>query len=816
MAETKAKKHKIVGEDDSEVTIVPGARGEGPPQRPVLTRIPDELAVLPIRGMVLFPGTVVPLAIGREKSKRLLDSILPDQKVIAAVCQKDRDVENPSSEAIYNFGTAAMVLKLLRADEGGQTIIIHGLARIRIKQWIASEPYFRAQIAVAEEKLSPSDEIEALTVSARNLAMRVIELSPNIPDEAIVVLNNIDQPGALTDFLATNLQIDIAAKQKLLEELDVEKRLRNIGLELQHQVEILQLSQKIQDQVKARITKSQREFFLTEQLKAIQTELGQLDEKSSEVKELRKRIKAAGMGEQVESEVMRELDRLEKIPTASPEYNVIRTYLDWMTELPWSKTTEDKLDINRARRILNQDHYGLDKVKRRILEYLAVRKLAPESRGPILCFVGPPGVGKTSLGQSIARAMGRKFIRMSLGGLHDEAELRGHRRTYIGAMPGRIIQEIRKAATNNPVFMLDEVDKVGADFRGDPTSALLEVLDPAQNNTFQDHYLNVPFDLSKVLFIATANYLVPVPPALRDRMEVIEISGYTQVEKFHIARKYLVKRQLADNGLTAREAKWTDAAINRIISHYTREAGVRELERQISSVCRGVAALIAQGKARSRTVTTKLVAKMLGPRKYESELALRTSTPGVATGLAYTPTGGEIIFIEATAYEGKGVLTLTGHIGEVMKESVQAAFSLVKSRMEDLPITPKELAKTDIHVHVPAAAVPKDGPSAGVAMFTALSSLLMKRAVRADIAMTGEITLRGLVLPVGGIKEKVLAAKRAGIQAVILPQRNKNDLVDVPPDVRKELKLHFVRNVDDVLKIALVRPKRSKRTRRPK
>ncbi len=815
MAASKANKPKIVDEGDSEITITPGAKREESPDQRALPAIPDEVAVLPIRGMVLFPGTIVPLAIGREKSRRLLDSALPDQKVIATVCQKRRDVDDPKIKDLYDFGTAAIVMKLLRTDEGSQTIIVHGLARVRIKRWIANEPYFRAEIAIVEEKVSHGDQIEALTVNARNLARRVIELSPNIPDEAIVVLNNIDQPGALTDFLATNLQIDIVAKQRILEELNVEQRLRKIGLELQHHVEILQLSQKIQDQVKARITKSQREFFLNEQLKAIQAELGQVDEKTAEVQGLHEKIKAAGMGKQVESEAMRELGRLEKIPSASPEYNVIRTYLDWMTELPWSKSSEDKLDINRARRILNRDHYGLDKVKRRILEYLAVRKLAPGSRGPILCFVGPPGVGKTSLGQSIARAMGRRFIRMSLGGLRDEAELRGHRRTYIGAMPGRIIQEIRKSATNNPVFMLDEVDKVGADFRGDPTSALLEILDPAQNNTFQDHYLNVPFDLSKVLFITTANYLTPVPPALRDRMEVIEISGYTQGEKFHIARRYLLKRQLADNGLTARQAKWPDAAIHRIIADYTREAGVRELERQISAVCRGVAALIAQGKARSRTVTAKLITEMLGPRKYESELALRTSMPGVATGLAYTPTGGEIIFIEATAYDGKGLLTLTGQIGDVMKESVQAAFSLVKSRMEGLPITPGQLAKTDIHVHVPAGAVPKDGPSAGTAMFTALTSLLMKRPVRADVAMTGEITLRGLVLPVGGIKEKVLAAKRAGIQGVILPQRNQKDLVDRPPDARKELKFHFVRNVDDVLEAALVKAKRSKRVRQP-
>ncbi len=514
------------------------------------------------------------------------------------------------------------------------------------------------------------------------------------------------------------------------------------------------------------------------------------------------KIDSAGMPPTVKSEALREVSRMETIPAMSPEYNVIRTYLDWMTELPWSKATKDDMDVKRAKRILNEDHYNLDKVKRRILEYLAVRKLAPESRGPILCFVGPPGVGKTSLGQSIARALGRKFIRMSLGGMRDEAELRGHRRTYIGAMPGRIVQEIRKAGTNNPVFMLDELDKVGADFRGDPTSALLEVLDPAQNNTFQDHYLNVPFDLSKVMFIGTANIMGTVSAALRDRMEVIELPGYTQREKLRIAEKYLVPRQLQENGLTASQARWAAPALRKIIADYTREAGVRELERQIGSVCRAVAAAIAGGEAKTRKVTPQLVAKMLGPRKYESELAQRTSMPGVATGLAYTTAGGEIIFIEATAYPGKGGMILTGQIGDVMRESVQAAFSLVKSRAPWFNLDPAKLSRTDVHVHVPAGAVPKDGPSAGVAMFTALTSLLTSRAVRPDVAMTGEITLRGLVLPVGGVKEKVLAAKRAGIKTVVLPERNRKDLVDVPSDARSGLDFQFVNNVDDVLKLA--------------
>jgi len=803
---------KVTSDEEPEIIIQPGGAPSSSPQGQDVS-IPEEVAVLPVRNVVLFPGTVVPLAIGREKSRRLINDALPDQKIIVTICQKDAQVEDPATEDLYTIGTAAMVLKLLRMGEGNQTIIVHGLMRVQVEQWLATEPFFRARVRVLTEQAQQGTETEALMLNARNLARRVIQLLPNIPEEAAVVLNNIDQPGALADFMASNLQLDIPAKQKLLEKMDVNERLRQVAIELQHQLEILELSNKIQNQVRSNIDKTQREYFLQEQLKAIQKELGQIDEKSAEIEQLREHIDAAGMPEPVKAEAVRELGRLERIPTVSPEYNVIRTYLDVITELPWSKSTADKLDVNRARRILNEDHYDLEKVKRRILEYLAVRKLSPASRGPILCFVGPPGVGKTSLGQSIARALGRRFIRMSLGGMRDEAELRGHRRTYIGAMPGRIIQEIRKAGTNNPVFMMDELDKVGADFRGDPTSALLEILDPAQNNTFQDHYLNVPFDLSKVMFIGTANYIVPVPPALRDRMEVIELPGYTRQEKLQIAKKYLVMRQLSENGLKAPQAKWTEAALERVIADYTREAGVRELERQIGTVCRSIAAMVASGKARSRTVTPQLVARILGPRKYESELALRTSSPGVATGLAYTTVGGEIIFIEASAYPGKGLLMLTGHIGDVMKESAQAAFSLLKSRAESFNLKPEQLNKTDIHVHVPAGAVPKDGPSAGVAMFTAITSLLTGKSIRPDVAMTGEITLRGLVLPVGGIKEKILAARRAGIATVVLPQRNRKDLADVPRDAREEMKFIFARTVDDVLAAAMAdsRPRRGRR-----
>jgi len=811
------KKRPSIHQDDNtaQIAIQPGRAAPKVAQAQTQeVHIPTEAAVLAVRNVVIFPGTVVPLGLARERSKRLLDDVLPDQKVIVTVCQRDPDVDVPGPEDVYDMGTAVMVLKLLRMEEGNQSLVVHGLTRVRVVEWLVREPYLRARIEVAQESEEHSTEVDATMVTVRNLATRIVQMSPNIPDEAVVVLNNISEPGPLVDFLASNLQAELAEKQELLEELDVKERLRKVNVLLQRQVELLELSNKIQDEVKANIDRSQREYFLQEQLKAIKAELGQTDEKTAEIADLRSRVEEAGMSEAARTETLREVHRLERLPTVSPEYNVIRTYLDVMVELPWSISTEDKLDVRRAEEILNEDHYDLEKVKRRILEYLAVRKLAPQSRGPILCFVGPPGVGKTSLGQSIARALGRRFIRMSLGGMRDEAELRGHRRTYIGAMPGRIIQELRKAGTNNPVFMLDELDKVGADFRGDPSSALLEILDPAQNNTFQDNYLNVPFDLSRALFIGTANYMAPVPPALRDRMEVIELPGYTEQEKLHIAMKYLVPRQLENNGLRRGQAKWRESAVRRIISNYTREAGVRELERQIGTVCRSVAAMIAGGRAKSRTITPKFVQDVLGPTKYESELPLRTSVPGVATGLAYTPTGGEIIFVEATSYPGKGTLTLTGQIGDVMRESVQAAFSLLKSRAKQMGLDAQRLVRTDIHVHVPAGAIPKDGPSAGVAMFTALTSLMTGRSVRADVAMSGEVTLRGLVLPVGGVKEKVLAAKRAGIRKVILPRRNEKDLPDVPEEARKQLQFTFVDSVDDVLRAALDSQPRSKRGKR--
>ena len=816
MARERSDNPPIVSDDEPEIVIVGGAgpaSADGDETR--RPPIPTDAAILPVRNMVIFPGTVVPLTIGRAKSRTLVNDVLPDQKIIVAVCQKRPEVDDPGPGDLYTCGTAIMVLKLLRLEDGNQSIIAHGLARVSIERWLAREPYLRAQVRVIEDVVPRSKVTEALMVNARTTASKIIKLSPEIPDEASVVLNNLDAPSALADFLASNLHIETGLKQDLLAETNVAKRLRRINMALEQQYDVLELSEKLQTQVRENIDKSQRQYFLNEQLKAIREELGQVDDRTMEIQAIRESIDAAGMSEAALKEADRELDRIARMPTASPEYHMVRTYLDWMCEVPWSASTTDRMDIDHAGRILNKDHYGLDKVKRRILEYLAVRKLAPGTHGPILCFVGPPGVGKTSLGQSIARALGRKFIRMSLGGLRDEAELRGHRRTYIGSMPGRIIQELRKAGTNNPVFMLDELDKVGADFRGDPTSALLEILDPAQNFSFQDHYLNVPFDLSKVMFIATANHMAPVPPPLYDRMETLYLSGYTHGEKLKIATRYLVPRQLAENGLTEKQLCWREQSIARIIDSYTNEAGVRNLERQIGSVCRSVAALVAAGKARKRTVTLKLVAEALGARQYESEVALRTATPGVATGLAYTTAGGVIIFVEAARFPGRGGMMLTGQLGDVMRESAQAAMSLLKSRLNGKSAA-SNLAKTDFHIHLPAGATPKDGPSAGVALFAALTSLVINRPVRPDVAMTGEITLRGLVLPVGGIKEKVLAAGRAGIKTVILPYRNRRDLEELPPEIRKSLSFALARTVDDVLNVALVKakPTKRKKTRR--
>ncbi len=767
-------------------------------------KLPEVVGILPIRNAVAYPGTIMPLAIGRKKSKALLADTQPNETIIGLLAQRNPETDRPDFDNLYSIGTAISVLKVTKLPQGSIHVVVHGIVRFKIIEKVATKPYLKARIQPLSTKVRKTKKLQALIVSVRQAANRVITLSSNVPEEASVLLENIENPSALADFLAANLSLDIAKKQQLLEELDAAKRLEQISLILAHQLEVLELSHKIQGRVRESVDKNQREYFLQEQLKAIQTELGHKDLRTEELKQVAENIAKARMPKKVEHEALRELDRLSKIPPASPEYSVIRTYLDWVCELPWSIQTKDQLDINKAQRILNTDHYNLSKVKKRILEFLAVRKLNPKGKSPILCFVGPPGVGKTSLGKSIARAMGRKFVRISLGGIRDEADIRGHRRTYIGALPGRILQELRKCGSKNPVFMLDELDKIGSDFRGDPASAMLEVLDPEQNFNFTDHYLDQPFNLSSVMFIGTANYTEPVPPALRDRMEVIELPGYTGTEKLKIAKKYLIPRQLKEHGLSKNRCGMKDDAAIAIIRGYTREAGVRNLERNLAAVCRAVATEIAKGKKRRATIAKKDLAKILGPVRFESELALRTGIPGVATALAYTPVGGELLFIESASMPGKGLLQLTGQIGDVMKESAQAAFSIVKANAKKLKIEPENFSKFDYHIHVPAGAIPKDGPSAGVAMFTSLVSLLLGKPTRPDVAMTGEITLRGLVLPIGGLKEKILAAKQTGIETIILPARNKKDLPEVPKEARKGLKFEFVKNTDEALKIALI------------
>jgi ATP-dependent Lon protease len=760
--------------------------------------VPSRLPILPVRNVVVFPGMVLPL----EPGKELLDDVMRGEKVLGVVTQKNLEAREIGADDVYTVGSVCVIHKLY----ANQAVIV-GLVRFKILSVEQTKPFIAARIEVLQETLVPGTELTALAASVRQQAQRLIELSPGVPEEAAQVLANNTGAAGLSDFLAAILPpTQLSEKQRLLEELDVEKRLRTLSTLLAAQLDVMELQNRINDQVKENIDKSQRRYYLQEQMKAIRKALGDGESggDGTEVAALRAKLEAAKPPETVMKEAQRELERLESIPNASPEYGVIRTYLQILAELPWSAQTVDKIDLVEARAVLDRDHHDLDKVKRRILEYLAVRKLKPDGGGAILCFVGPPGVGKTSLGKSIAEAMGRKFIRVSLGGVRDEADIRGHRRTYIGSMPGRIIAELRKAGTRNPVMMLDEIDKIGSDFRGDPASALLEVLDPAQNHTFTDHYLDVPFDLSRVLFIATANTMDTVPGPLRDRMEVIEIPGYTNADKLLIARKYLVPRQLEANGLKTDQARFNEAAMKWIIEGYTREAGVRALERAIGSVARAIAADIVGGKTQRELVTRQLVTKTLGPRRYDPELAARTSVPGVATGMAYTPVGGEILFIEATRMPGKGQITLTGQIGEVMKESATAAYSLIRSRCQQLGIKADVLANSDFHIHVPAGAVPKDGPSAGVAMFTALASLMLNRPVRHDLAMTGEITLRGLVLPIGGLKEKTLAAKRAGIRQVVVPKRNEKDLPDIPKEVRETLKFHFVENIDQVLKLALM------------
>jgi len=767
-------------------------------------QIPDVLSILPLRSFVVFPGTILPLTVGRAASIKLLDETLPQTKIIGLLTQRDETKEDPQSQDLYSIGTAAIVLKLIRQSDDHLIIVVQGLRRFALRKITTTAPYLRAEVDLLNSKLPrATKEWEATFRNLRDSAAKLLELTPDVPEQARAAVLSIEDPEQLADFLAPNLNVDTAQKQAILEELDVEKRLATVQTAISAQLEIAQIQQKLQQDVQSQFSDAQRRAYLREQMKAIQRELGEEAGAADQIERLRKRLEEATPPDDVLAQADRELKRLDVIPPASPEYSVIVSYVETIAELPWSKLSQDNLDLDQAQKILDRDHYDLEKVKRRLIEYLAVRKLNPQGHGPILCFLGPPGVGKTSLGQSIADALGRKFVRMSLGGIRDEAEIRGHRRTYIASMPGRIIQELRRAGTRNPVMMLDEIDKIGTDFRGDPASALLEVLDPRQNNTFSDRYLDVPFDLSQVLFIATANYMDGVPEPLRDRMEVISLPGYTEREKLEIAKRYLVRRQLEENGLKPEQCEWQDEAFRRIINDYTHEAGVRELERQIGAVCRAVAAQVARGKAEHVTITPERVAELLGPAKYVRETKLKTSQPGVATGLAYTPAGGEVLHIEATRYPGKGSVTLTGHIGEVMKESVQAALSLLRSRDGQLGVNSEDFRKTDIHVHVPAGAVPKDGPSAGIAMFTALASLFSNRPVRSDVAMTGEITLRGLVLPIGGLKEKSLAAMRAGISSVIIPKLNEKDLVDVPEEAKQKLKFIPVENVDEVLEAAL-------------
>jgi len=786
---------KSAPEDAAAITGIPERAGQS---------IPNVLSILPLRSFVIFPGTVLPLTVGRAASIKLLDETLPQTKIIGLLTQRDETKEDPQPQDLYPVGTAAVVLKLLRQSDAHVILVVQGLRRFALREIVASHPYLRAEVELLHSK-SPAQtkEWEATFRNLRDSAAKLLELTPDMPEQARAVVLSIENPEQLADFLAPNLNVDTAQKQAILEELDVEKRLAVVQKAISSQLEIAQIQQKLQQDVQSQFSEAQRRAYLREQMKAIQRELGEDSGTADQIERLRKRLEEAKPPEEVLKQADRELKRLDVIPPASPEYSVIVSYVETIAELPWSKLSEDNLDLNQAQQTLDRDHYDLEKVKRRLIEYLAVRKLNPQGHGPILCFVGPPGVGKTSLGQSIADALGRKFVRMSLGGIRDEAEIRGHRRTYIGSMPGRIIQELRRAGTRNPVMMLDEVDKIGVDFHGDPASALLEVLDPRQNHTFSDRYLDVPFDLSQVLFIATANYIDAVPEPLRDRMEVISLPGYTEREKLEIAKRYLVRRQLEENGLKPEQCEWQDEAFRRIINDYTHEAGVRELERQIGAVCRAVAAQVARGEIERATITPERVAELLGPAKYVRETKLKTSQPGVVTGLAYTPAGGEVLHIEATRYPGKGNVTLTGHIGEVMKESVQAALSLVRSRDGQLGTNAEDFRRIDIHVHVPAGAVPKDGPSAGIAMFTALASLFSNRPVRPDVAMTGEITLRGLVLPIGGLKEKSLAAMRAGISTVIIPKLNEKDLVDVPEEAKQKLKFIPVESVDEVLAAAL-------------
>ncbi|MDD5711185.1 MAG: endopeptidase La [Smithellaceae bacterium] len=768
-------------------------------------KIPEIMPIMPLFNVVVFPKMMFPMEIFGDQSAALVDEAMSKDRIMGLlVSKKTHEDLQYKPEDFYNIGTSVVILKMAKGGENRAQLLVQGISRFRIVEFIEGKPYLQARVETLEEEETNDIEVEALMTNLVSLFDRIVKLSPFLPQEFAVIAKSITDPGILADMVASIINSATEEKQKILELMDVKSRLKEVTRLVNHQLEILELGNKIQSQVKDDMDKSQREYYLRQQLKAIQKELGEgEDESKVEVEEYEAKIAAKNLPEEAKKEAERELDRLRRMHPASAEYTVSSTYLDWITSLPWNESTEDNLDIKKARKVLDEDHYGLEKAKKRIIEYLAVRKLKPDSRGAILCFAGPPGTGKTSLGHSIARALGRKFIRISLGGVRDEAEIRGHRRTYVGALPGRIIQGLRRAESNNPVFMLDEIDKVGADFRGDPSSAILEVLDPEQNFSFSDHYLDVPFDLSKVMFITTANILDTIQPALRDRMEVIELPGYTMDEKLQIAERYLIPRQIEANGLKSEQISISRNALKAIIDGYTREAGVRNLEREIASLCRGVASGVAAGDVEKQAIAAKDIHKYLGPVRIPPEVSIRTTKPGIAVGLAWTPTGGDILFIEATAMKGRKNLTLTGQLGDVMKESATAAMSFVRANAAALGINNDFFEENDIHIHVPSGAIPKDGPSAGVTILTALTSLITNRLIKKDLAMTGEITLRGLVLPVGGIKEKVLAAHRAGIKTILLPKWNKNDLVDVPVKVQKDIEFFFVDDMMEVLKLAL-------------
>jgi ATP-dependent Lon protease len=767
--------------------------------------IPTSLPILPVRDIVIFPYMILPLFVGREVSIKAIEHALASNKMVLLITQKDVNVETPVTDDLYTMGTAGTILRTLKLPDGRLKILVQGLAKAKILKFTQTDPFYIGEIEkVVDEKLSElTIEIEALMRSIKEQMDKSVSLGKSLLPDVMVLIENIDDPGKLADLVASNLSLKAEQAQEILEITDPGLRLKKISEILNREVELLIVQQKIQSDAKGEIDKTQREYFLREQLKAIQKELGEIDDRTEESRELKKKIEDAKMPEKVEKEAIKQLKRLEKMHPDSAEAGTIRTYIDWLNELPWSKSTKDNINLKAAKKVLDEDHYDLERVKERILEYLGVRKLKEKMKGPILCFVGPPGVGKTSLGKSIARALGREFFRMSLGGMRDEAEIRGHRRTYVGAMPGRIIQGIKTAGKNNPVFMLDEVDKIGMDFRGDPASALLEVLDPEQNFAFADHYLGVPFDLSKVMFITTANLIDPIPTPLRDRMETIYLSGYTAEEKLGIARKFLIPKQLNEHGITGKILKINDGAILQIISHYTREAGVRNLEREIANLCRKVARKIAEGKDKTYRISTGNLSKYLGVPKFLPEEEIEKDEIGVATGLAWTEAGGDIIYIEATIMKGKGHLTLTGHLGDVMKESAHAALSYIRSKAKTLGINNDIFSKNDIHIHVPAGATPKDGPSAGITMATALASAFTSKPVNKGIAMTGEVTLRGRVLPIGGLKEKALAAKRMGINKIIIPKRNKKDIEDIPKYIKKDMEFIFAETMDDVLKNAL-------------